>query len=188
MKKNLCQDRTLLSEIFSADLQLKMYLISNKVCIFFTIAISADWFANQTMWGLHPTILQICFSKKLLRTFKKIIIRPPNDYLLFWKIKLFFIKNSLTLYTRPWKLERKRESERLSVVDIKTLQKRRLFWGVQFEKSSTLWYYGGGGGSLQRFLFRLQRVFGQWRNSWGAFLLPAIYILRRQPLCEAPNF
>ena len=71
----------------------------------------------------------------------------------------------MTLYTRPWKLEI-RKRERLSVVDIKTLQKRRLFWGVQFEKSSAA---DPGGGSLQRFLFRLQRVFGQWRNSWGLF-------------------
>ena len=56
---------------------------------------------------------------------------------------------------------RKKERERDSaVVDIKTLQKRRLFWGVQFEKSSAA-DPGGGGGSLQRFLFRLQRVFGQ---------------------------
>ena len=45
------------------------------------------------------------------------------------------------------------------------------FWGVQFEKGC--------------FLFRLQRVFGQWRNSWGASL-PAIYILH--PLCEAQTF
>ena len=45
------------------------------------------------------------------------------------------------------------------------------FWGVQFEKGC--------------FLFWLQRVFGQWRNSWGASL-PAIYILH--PLCEAQTF
>ena len=44
-----------------------------------------------------------------------------------------------------------------------------------------------GASNLKRaaFLFRLQRVFGQWRNSWGASL-PAIYILH--PLCEAQTF
>ena len=44
-----------------------------------------------------------------------------------------------------------------------------------------------GASNLKRaaFLFQLQRVFGQWRNSWGASL-PAIYILH--PLCEAQTF
>ena len=52
---------------------------------------------------------------------------------------------------------------------VKALLRRRLvvlklsfkeFWGVQFEKGS--------------FLFPLQRVFGQWWNSWGPPLLPCL--------------
>ena len=48
----------------------------------------------------------------------------------------------MTLYTRPWKLERKRERDS-AVVDIKTLQKRRLFLGGPIWKELytmyTLW-------------------------------------------------